>query len=157
MKFKEIAATNRSLTIELENDDIYYAKESYDIYVNGIISKQNSKKNIEKINNVPVISLLYRGKNIEILRKISDSFREEINSGIIVLGNLKQGNEVQLIAAVTDDLVKKGYHAGNIIKAIAKEQGGSGGGRPQIAQAGIKKLDNPDLLFANLEKHLKVK
>ena len=40
------------------------------------------------------------------------------------------------IVVVTDDLVKKGYHAGNLVKEMAKIVGGGGGGRPNLAQAG---------------------
>ena len=46
--------------------------------------------------------------------------------------------KVGLIAAVTDDLVQKGIHAGKLIGQIAKVVGGGGGGRPNMAQAGGK-------------------
>jgi alanyl-tRNA synthetase len=42
------------------------------------------------------------------------------------------------MAAATDDLVKKGAHAGNLVKEAAKVVGGKGGGRPNLAQAGGK-------------------
>jgi alanyl-tRNA synthetase len=48
--------------------------------------------------------------------------------------------KVQLMAAVTDDLVKKGLKAGTLVGEVAKVVGGKGGGRPTIAQAGGKDL-----------------
>ena len=49
-----------------------------------------------------------------------------------------EDSKVQLIAAVTDDLVKKGLHAGKLVGQLAKLVGGGGGGRPTMAQAGGK-------------------
>ena len=55
----------------------------------------------------------------------------------MVLASGKDG-KVNLMAMATDDVVKKGVHAGNIIKAAAAVCGGGGGGRPNMAQAGGK-------------------
>ncbi|MGM0602381.1 MAG: alanine--tRNA ligase [Bacillota bacterium] len=76
------------------------------------------------------------------LRNISDQLKEKMNSGIIVLGS-RADSKVIFVASVTDDLVKKGYHAGKLIGEIAKIAGGGGGGRPDMAQAGGK---NPEKL-----------
>jgi alanyl-tRNA synthetase len=56
---------------------------------------------------------------------------------VVLLGWADDG-KVQLIAAVTDDLVKKGVHAGRLIGQVAKVVGGGGGGKPTMAQAGGK-------------------
>jgi alanyl-tRNA synthetase len=77
------------------------------------------------------------------LRDMSDWFRSAIKSGVLVIGGVIDGKP-QLLVAVTDDLTKKGVHAGNLIKQIAPVVGGGGGGRPNLAQAGGKdpsKLD----------------
>ena len=72
------------------------------------------------------------------LRLMVDRFRQlHPTSGVVVLGSAPEGRPV-LIAAVTDDLVKRGLHAGELVKAIAAPLGGSGGGRPNLAQAGGK-------------------
>jgi len=55
----------------------------------------------------------------------------------MVLGSVVD-DKPQLVVAVTDDLTKKGLHAGNLIKQIAAVVGGGGGGRPTMAQAGGK-------------------
>ncbi len=54
-----------------------------------------------------------------------------------VLGTVMDGRPM-IVAAVTDDLVKRGLHAGNLVKELAGMLGGSGGGRPNMAQAGGK-------------------
>ncbi|MFC1886659.1 DHHA1 domain-containing protein, partial [Thermodesulfobacteriota bacterium] len=68
------------------------------------------------------------------LRNLADKFRDRLNSGIIVLGS-RSGDKALLIALVTKDLTDR-FHAGNIIKQVAKVVGGGGGGRPDMAQAG---------------------
>ena len=67
-----------------------------------------------------------------------------LGSGVVVLGTIEDG-KVALLAGVTKDLTSK-LHAGKIIQAIAKEVGGSGGGRPDLAEAGGK--DTPGLKSA---------
>ena len=73
----------------------------------------------------------------ETLREMTDWFRNAVKSGVLVLGSVSDGRP-QLVVAVTDDLTKKGLHAGNLIKQIAPIIGGGGGGRPTMAQAGGK-------------------
>jgi alanyl-tRNA synthetase len=64
-----------------------------------------------------------------------DWFREQIGSGVIVLGAVI-GDRPSIVSAVTPDLVARGLHAGNLIKAVAQAVGGGGGGKPTMAQAG---------------------
>ncbi len=68
------------------------------------------------------------------LREMNDQFRERLKSGVIVLGATKE-EKVFLLVGVTPDLTER-VHAGRLIGEIAKEVGGSGGGRPDMAQAG---------------------
>jgi alanyl-tRNA synthetase len=66
----------------------------------------------------------------------------------------------QIIAAVTDDLVKRGVHAGELVKAVARSVGGGGGGKPHLAQAGGRDLSRladalaqvPDLVRQQLKQ-----
>jgi alanyl-tRNA synthetase len=66
---------------------------------------------------------------------MGDWLRDKLGSGVIVLG-AASGGKPQLLVMVTPDLVKQGYHAGNLVKALAPIVGGGGGGRPDMAQAG---------------------
>ena len=81
------------------------------------------------------------------LRTLADSIRDKLRSGVIALGSAKDG-KVSLLVVVTKDLTEK-VRAGDIIKEMAAEVGGTGGGRPEMAQAGGK---NPEGLGAALEK-----
>ncbi len=78
--------------------------------------------------------------NVEMneLRNLGDDLKSKLGSGVVVLASAVSEDKVNLIAMATDDVVKMGIHAGNIIKAAAPVLGGGGGGRPNMAQAGGK-------------------
>ena len=94
----------------------------------------NSKK---EINGVTAVFAEVKEADGNALRTMGDQLKEKLGSGVIVLGSGKDG-KVSLVVMATDDVVKKGVHAGNIIKAAAAVCGGGGGGRPNMAQAGGK-------------------
>jgi alanyl-tRNA synthetase len=77
------------------------------------------------------------------LREMGDWLRDKLGSGVVVLGAVLN-DKPQILAVATPDLVKQGYHAGNLVRALAQVVGGGGGGRPDMAQAGgrdVGKLD----------------
>ena len=88
------------------------------------------------IKGVKVISAELEGVDREAMRQLVDSLRQKLGSGVVVLGTAEDG-KVALLAGITKDLTSK-LHAGKVIQAIAKEVGGSGGGRPDLAEAGGK-------------------
>ena len=73
----------------------------------------------------------------EQMRGQIDRIKQTAGSAVVVVG-WKDEDKVGLIAAVTDDLVKKGMHAGKLVGQVAKVVGGGGGGKPTMAQAGGK-------------------
>jgi alanyl-tRNA synthetase len=95
------------------------------------------KKTVE-IDGVHILAASLTEATAETLRLMVDRFRQIYpQNSVIVLGSAPEGRPV-LIAAVTDDLLKRGLHAGELVKAAAAPLGGSGGGRPNLAQAGGK-------------------
>jgi alanyl-tRNA synthetase len=90
-----------------------------------------------KTNGSAVLGAVLPHADADTLRLMTDRFRQRYPSGAVVLGSAVEGKPV-LIAAVTEDLVKRGLMAGDIVKAAAQLVGGSGGGRPTLAQAGGK-------------------
>ena len=92
---------------------------------------------IREIGGVKLIASRAEGLDMNGLRNMGDKLRNEIGEGVVVLASAVEG-KVNLMVTATDGAVAKGAHAGNIIKAIAAEVGGGGGGRPQMAQAGGK-------------------
>ena len=88
------------------------------------------------IKGVKVIAEQVANVDREGLRQLVDSLRQKLGSGVVALGMPDDG-KVALIAGVTKDLTSK-VHAGKLIQALAKQVGGSGGGRPDLAEAGGK-------------------
>ena len=88
------------------------------------------------IKGVKVIAAEVQNVDREGLRQLVDTLRQRLGSGVVALGMPEDG-KVALIAGVTKDLTSK-VHAGKLIQALAKQVGGSGGGRPDLAEAGGK-------------------
>jgi alanyl-tRNA synthetase len=91
---------------------------------------------IQLIKGVKVLAAEVENVDRDGLRQLVDSLRQKLGSGVIALG-MPDGDKVALILAVTKDLTAK-VHAGKLIQALAKQVGGSGGGRPDLAEAGGK-------------------
>ncbi len=101
------------------------------------------------ISGVKVIS--YKADNLEQrdLRMLADNVRDRLGSGVIVLASQKN-SQVSMVAMVTKDLTKT-YNAGQILKELAQMAGGKGGGKADMAQGGIAKLEEPSILDRALE------
>ena len=91
---------------------------------------------VQMVKGVKVIAAEVESVDREGLRQLVDSLRQKLGSGVVALGMPEDGR-VALIAGVTKDLTAK-VHAGKLIQALAKRLGGSGGGRPDLAEAGGK-------------------
>jgi alanyl-tRNA synthetase len=106
----------------------------------------------EVVKGVKVLAAKVPSTRMEILREMSDIIRDKLKSAIVVLGTVYQ-DKPAFLAAVTPDLVEKGYNAGKIVKQVAGVAGGSGGGKADFAQAGgkdKKKLDEALKLVKSL-------
>ncbi len=106
----------------------------------------------EQIKGVNLISAKVPSLPIQALREMTDFLRDKLESGIIVLGTIYE-DKPSFLAVVTADLVNRGYNAGNIVKTVAQVTGGSGGGKPNMAQAGGKdksKIDDALRLVRSL-------
>jgi len=88
-----------------------------------------------QVAGVNVVSGELKVSNAELLREAGDWLKNDIKSGIIVLGMVLESRPSMMIMA-TNDNVEQGFHAGNAVKEAAKAMDGGGGGRPEMAQAG---------------------
>lgn len=98
---------------------------------------------VKMVNGVHMLAARLTNADAETLRQMTDRFRAQYPSGVVVLGSAIDGRPM-LVAAVSSDLVKRGISAVDLVKFAAQPIGGSGGGRPTLAQAGGKdatKLD----------------
>ncbi len=96
------------------------------------------------VGGVEILTATLQDADVNTLRQMADKFRERNpKNAVAVLACVSKGRP-QLIAAVTDDLVARGIKAGDLVKFVAKQVGGGGGGRPTLAQAGGKDADKLD-------------
>jgi alanyl-tRNA synthetase len=91
---------------------------------------------VQTVKGVKLVAAEVASADREALRQLVDSLRQKLGSGVVALGMPEDG-KVALIVGVTKDLTGK-VHAGRLIQALAKQVGGSGGGRPDLAEAGGK-------------------
>lgn len=89
-----------------------------------------------------LITASFNDVDADQLREMADSVKEKVDNAVIVFASVTEG-KASMICAVSDKLVGEGYHAGKIIKEVAKAAGGGGGGKAGMAQAGVK---NPEKL-----------
>jgi len=94
---------------------------------------------VQEVKGVSVLTIRLDNMEMDDLRTMGDQLKNKLRSGVIVLAGGNQ-NKVNILAMATEDVIKKGIHSGNIVKAIAPIVGGGGGGRPQMAQAGGKDI-----------------
>jgi alanyl-tRNA synthetase len=89
------------------------------------------------VKDVPVLTAILSGADADTLRQMADRFRQRYPEGIAVLASVNEGRPT-VIASVSESLVKRGITAGELVKHVAAPLGGSGGGKPTLAQAGGK-------------------
>jgi alanyl-tRNA synthetase len=92
---------------------------------------------VRQVDGIQVLTARSAAPNMDTLREAGDHLRDQLKSGVVVLGTVIEG-EPKLLAMVTQDVIGRGVSAGDIIKEIAPAIGGRGGGRPNMAQAGGK-------------------
>jgi len=94
----------------------------------------------ETVKDISLLSIEVPPVSLDNLRIMVDIILEKLPRAIVVLGTIS-GDKPLFLAAVSADLVAKGYHAGEIVKKVAQVTGGGGGGKPRLAQAGGKDKD----------------
>lgn len=119
---------------------------------------EQKMKTTREISGIQVLSVELKGADIDSLRQMTDLYRAKNPSGVVAIGSVI-GDKPMIICAVTEDLVKRGVNAGDLVRQAAALMGGSGGGRPVLAQAGGKdssKLGEAlDSIYRLLEEKLK--
>ena len=145
---RDVATHLRQLEKELEQAQAQLARGEADELIAGA----------RDVGGVPVVAGRLAAGGMEELRAMADLLRDKLGTAAVVLATAAEG-KVSLVAAATKDAVARGVHAGNLIRQVAQAVGGSGGGRPDLAQAGGKEPEKlaaalaqvPDLVAAQLK------
>ncbi|MCZ6513782.1 MAG: alanine--tRNA ligase [Nitrospinae bacterium] len=107
-----------------------------------VLGKKGEAEVIKKVGDTSLLVEKLDGVDAKTLRSFVDDAKNRLKSVVVVVGAVDNG-KVLLAAGVTKDLMDR-YHAGNILKKVAEVVGGSGGGRPDMAQAGGSKPEKLD-------------
>lgn len=126
-RIEQLVAEQKDLAKELEKMKAKMAGGAADDILNSKV----------EINGITVLAAQVKDLDANAMRTLGDQLKNKLGSGIVVLAGGTEG-KVDLMVMATDDVVAKGAHAGNIVKAAAAVCGGGGGGRPNMAQAGGK-------------------
>ncbi|MEZ4862969.1 MAG: alanine--tRNA ligase [Caldilineaceae bacterium] len=102
------------------------------------------------VDGFSVLATQVNAADVDTLRQMSDWFRDKLGSSVVALGAVID-EKPMLVAAVTQDLIGRGMHAGNLVRDVAKVIGGGGGGRPNLAQAGGRDAAKLDEALAGVK------
>ncbi|MCL2203438.1 MAG: alanine--tRNA ligase [Defluviitaleaceae bacterium] len=134
-----VLAENKELKKAASRKQAEAAKGQLEETAAGLLQRAEEHKGMK------LIAAKLAGYDIEALRLLSDKIKAGMASGCLLLAATHPDTgAVQFLASATDDAVKAGIHAGNIVKAAAALCGGNGGGRPNHAQAGGKDAARAD-------------
>lgn len=126
-KVEHLLMEVKNLTAENDSLKSAAAKEALGDVLDSVV----------EVNGVKFLATSVAGVDMNNLRELGDSLKEKIGEGVILLASEFEG-KVNLVAMATEEAMKKGAHAGNLIKNVSALVGGGGGGRPNMAQAGGK-------------------
>ena len=126
-KARILAAENKALKKEIDE----YKKEMVGNATGDLLAEA------QEINGIKLVTKAFDDFSVDDLRGISDDLKASGESLCLVLAS-RTAEKVTFIVSLTEDVVSKGYHAGKMIKEIAKVAGGGGGGKADMAQAGGK-------------------
>jgi alanyl-tRNA synthetase len=139
-KIKKLLDRQKELEREVEKLRSQFEKDQ----VPELLGKKQS------VDGANVLITRVDGVDAKRLRDLVDQVKARLGSGVVVLASVEDGS-VNLVASVSQDLTRR-YHAGNIIKELARLVGGGGGGRPDFAQAGGKEPARLDVALKRAEE-----
>jgi len=105
-----------------------------------------------QVNGIAVVAERLDGLDADGLRAVVDRVRERLGSGVVVVGGMA-GDKVALVSGVTKDLTSR-IHAGKLMQEVARAVGGTGGGRPDLAQGGARDASRLSQLKAAVLAHV---
>ncbi|MBW7884048.1 MAG: alanine--tRNA ligase [Caldilineaceae bacterium] len=106
------------------------------------------------VDGFSVLSVRVPASDIDTMRQMTDWFRDRLGSSVVAVGAVIDEKPL-IVAAVTDDLVSRGMHAGNLVRDAARLMGGGGGGRATMAQAGGKDSNKLDMALSSVTEWVK--
>lgn len=124
-RVESLMAENRALQKQVEQLQRSQARNQFESLINRM----------QQVDGVQLLAEQVDVAGADDLREMADWFRDKVNSGIAVFATVQDGKPI-FVATVTEDVIRRGVKAGDLVRDVAKIVGGGGGGRPNLAQAG---------------------
>jgi len=150
---EEVAQRIETLSRQVKKMEKELGQYRFEVIKNSVDSIMAKAETIHKAK---VITHIFDGLDMGTLRKVSDLMKQKAKSAVLLLASKDKG-AANILVSVTDDLVKKDIKANEIIAQVAAVINGSGGGRPQLAQAGSKDAKHLDKAINEAKKIIKNK
>jgi alanyl-tRNA synthetase len=141
---KQLVEQNQALQKELAQLRQSQAKQNTESLLSQAVS----------VDGFSVLAVQVPAHDVDSLRQMTDWFRDKLGSSVVAVGAVIE-DKPMIVAAVTDDLVSRNLHAGNLVRDAAKLMGGGGGGRPTMAQAGGKDSTKLPEALASVQEWVK--
>lgn len=106
---------------------------------------------VKEVGGTQLLAVAVQANSMDALRSTADELKAKLPDAVLVLGAAMDG-KVNFVVAVPQELVKRGFHAGKLVKEVAAVCGGGGGGRPDMAQAGGKDASKLNEALAKAEE-----
>jgi alanyl-tRNA synthetase len=143
---EDVPAKTEAVIQELANERKLIASLKFKL---DLVEFNKRLDTVPFVAGVPVLTAVLPAADADTLRQFADRFRSNYTSGCAVLASVEEGRPV-VVAYVSDDLVKRGLHAGELVKFVSQPLGGGGGGKPTLAQAGGKDDSHLDEALAGV-------
>lgn len=151
---KELQATSENATDKLADlhSELIQERKHAQALERELSGKtaESLKSHVESVDGISVLASRVSVSSPEVLREMGDRLRDDLKSGIVVLGTLLN-DKPSFLTLVTPDLIKRGFNAADIVKLVSKIAGGGGGGRPEMAQAGGKDKEKLDEALSSVK------
>ena len=137
---EEVYPRLKSLIDELDSE------QKHSLWLERELSRKIAEalvKRVKRVGGAAVVAAEVPSLAKPVIREMGDILRDKLKSAVIVLATTCDG-DIHFLAMVTPDLVARGIHADKIVRRVARVTGGSGGGKPEMAQAGGKDITRLD-------------
>jgi alanyl-tRNA synthetase len=137
---------------EREKQVILQKKQDDKIMAKAIIKQAESEvdaiiDSAEKIDDIVLVIKCTQGQNIDVIKRVSDALKRKAGSEYVIFMAALEGKKASILITVSNKLLGRGIDAARLLSSIVKPFSGSGGGRPDMAQGGIKDLTSKDELL----------
>jgi alanyl-tRNA synthetase len=152
-QLEEVLKSNRPLEkVKRLLEDVKTLQKELERLKTGSLKDEIAEvvRNAKKIGDVSVVTVKKDGLNHKELRLLADNIRDRLRSGIIIAASVNN-SQAAFVCMVTKDLTDR-FNAGTIMKRLAEEVGGSGGGKPEMAQGGTKNIEKIETVLQRIEE-----